>query len=77
MDSTILLVTLLAIAALVLLPRIVQRARFVRLVNKIPGPPAYPIIGTLFPLLLAPRGSKYDGGLKLLTLELPLALGPV
>jgi hypothetical protein len=32
-------------------------------VNKIPGPPAYPIVGTLLPLFLAPRGSKYDGDL--------------
>jgi hypothetical protein len=59
----IVLATLLAIAAMVLLPRIVRRARFVRLVNKIPGPPAYPIVGTTLPLLLAPRGSKYDGDL--------------
>jgi len=77
MDPTILLATLLAVAVLALLPRIVRRARFVRLVNKIPGPPAYPIVGTLLPLLLAPRGSKYDGDLELLTLELPLALHPV
>jgi len=46
-------------------------------VNKIPGPPAYPIVGTLLPLLLAPRNSKYDVDLELLTLELPLALDPV
>ena len=77
MDPTILLATLLAAAILALLPRIVRRARFVRLVNKIPGPPAYPIVGTLLPLLLAPRNSKYDGDLELLTLELPLALHPV
>jgi len=77
MDPTILLATLLAAAILALLPRIVRRARFVRLVNKIPGPPAYPIVGTLLPLLLAPRNSKYDGDLELLTMELPLALHPV
>jgi hypothetical protein len=63
MDSTILLATLLVLAALALLPRIVRRVRFVRLVDKIPGPPAYPIIGTVLPLLLAPRNSKYDGDL--------------
>ena len=77
MDPTILLATLLAVAVLALLPRIVRRARFVRLVNKIPGPPAYPIVGTLLPLLLAPRNSKYDGDLELLTVELPLVLDPV
>ena len=77
MDPTILLATLLAVAVLALLPPIVRRARFVRLVNKIPGPPAYPIVGTLLPLLLAPRNSKYDGDLELLTMELPLALHPV
>jgi len=77
MDPTILLATLLAVAVLALLPRIVRRARFVRLVNKIPGPPAYPIVGTLLPLVLAPRGSKYDGDLELLTVELPLALHSV
>jgi hypothetical protein len=61
MDPTIILAALLAIAALALLPRIIKRARVVRLVNKIPGPPSYPIVGTLLPLLLTPRGSKYDG----------------
>jgi hypothetical protein len=77
MNPTIVLVVLLAVAALALLPRIVRRARFVRLVNKIPGPPAYPIIGSLLPLLLAPRNSKYDGDLELLTLEVALELDPV
>ena len=77
MDPTIVLATLLILAAVTLLPRIVRRARFVRLVNKIPGPPSYPIVGSLLPLLLTPRSSKYDGDLKLLTLELPLALDPI
>ena len=77
MDPTIILAALLAVAVLALLPRIVRRARFVRLVNKIPGPPAYPIVGSLLPLLLAPRNSKYDGDLELLTLELRLAMDPV
>lgn len=77
MDPTILLVALLAIAAVALLPRIVRRVRFVRRVNKIPGPPSYPIIGTLLPMLLAPRNSKYDGDLELLTVELTSALDPV
>jgi hypothetical protein len=77
MDPAIVLAVLLAVAALALLPRIVRRMRFVRLVNKIPGPPAYPIIGSLLPLLLASRGSKYGGHLQLLTLVLPLALDPV
>jgi hypothetical protein len=77
MDPTIVLATLLAVVALALLPRIVRRVRFVRLVNKIPGPPAYPIIGSLLPLLLAPRNSKYKSDLEILTLELPLALDPV
>ena len=79
MDPTIVLATLLAVAALALLPRILRRVRFVRLVNKIPGPPAYPIIGTLLPLLLAPRSSKYDSNIELLlvTFELPLAMDPV
>ena len=77
MGITIVLAALLAVAALALIPRIVKRVRFVRLVNKIPGPPAYPIVGTLLPLLLAPRNSKYDVDLELLTLELPLALDPV
>ena len=77
MDPTIVLAALIAVAALALLPRIVRRVRFVRLVNKIPGPPAYPIVGTLLPLLLAPRNSKYDGDLEPSTLQLTLALDPV
>ena len=77
MDPTIILAALLAVAVLALLPRIVRRARFVRLVNKIPGPPAYPIVGSLLPLLLAPRNSKYGGDLELLTFELLFALDPV
>jgi len=77
MDPTIVLATLLALATLALLPRIVRRARFVRLVNKIPGPPSYPLVGSVLPYLLAPRSSKCDDGLKLLTFELPLALDPV
>jgi hypothetical protein len=76
MDPTIVLATLLAVVALALLPRIVRRVRFVRLVNKIPGPPAYPIIGSLLPLLLAPRNSKYDCDLELLSLELLLPQDP-
>jgi hypothetical protein len=77
MDITIVLGALLAVATMALIPRIVRRVRFVRLVNKIPGPPAYPFVGTLLPLLLAPRNSKYDADLKLLTFELPLVLDPV
>jgi len=77
MDPTIALVALFAVAAVALLPRIVRRMRFVRRVDKIPGPPAYPIVGTLLPLLLAPRNSKYDGDLQLLNVELTLALDPV
>jgi hypothetical protein len=55
----IILVTLIVIAALVLFPRIVRRVRFVRLVNKIPGPPSYPVVGSVLPYVLAPRSSKY------------------
>jgi len=75
MDPTIVLVALFAVAAMALLPRIVRRMRFVRRVDKIPGPPAYPIVGTLLPLLLAPRNSKYDGDLQLVTVELTLGPG--
>ena len=58
MDPTILLAALLVLAAVALFPHIVSRARFVRLVNKIPGPPAYPLVGSVLPYLLAPRSSK-------------------
>jgi hypothetical protein len=69
MDGTIALVTLIVVAAVVLFPRIVRRVRFVRLVNKIPGPPSYPLIGSVFDLLLQPRNSKYYREKRLLPLE--------
>jgi hypothetical protein len=54
-----LLSVLLILGALVLLLRNAKRARLIRLVDKIPGPPSYPFVGTELPMALAPRSSKY------------------
>jgi hypothetical protein len=76
MNTTILLATLSILAALVLFPHIVWRVRFARLVNKIPGPAPYPLVGSVLHLLLAPRNSKCNGHLKLFPLGLPFAMDP-
>jgi hypothetical protein len=53
----LLLSVLLILAAVVLLLRNAKRARLIRLVEKIPGPPSYPLVGTELPVLLTPRNS--------------------
>jgi hypothetical protein len=52
----LLLSGLVALAALFLFSR--KRARFIRLVDRIPGPPCYPFVGTELPFVLARRNSK-------------------
>jgi hypothetical protein len=61
MDSvTLLLVAALFVVSFLFLFRQgVKRARFVSLVNKLPGPPAYPIIGNSLDLVVA-RNRKYE-----------------
>jgi hypothetical protein len=76
MDTTILIATLSILAALVLFPHVVWRVRFARLVNKVLGPASYPLVGSVLPLLLAPRNSKYNGHLKIFPLGLPFAMDP-
>jgi hypothetical protein len=53
----LLLSGLVALAALFLFSR--KRARSNRLVDKIPGPPSYPFVGTELAFVLAGRKSKY------------------
>ncbi|PNF35384.1 Cytochrome P450 4C1 [Cryptotermes secundus] len=55
----LLLSVLLILAPLVLLLRNAKRARLIRLVDKIPGPPSYPFVGSELSLLLAPRNKQW------------------
>jgi hypothetical protein len=54
----LLLSVLLILAALVLFLRNAKRASVIRLVDKIPGPPSYPLVGSELPMVLAQRNSK-------------------
>jgi hypothetical protein len=56
--TTLLLVALFILAALILFPRNVKRARFIRLVDKLPGPPSWLFVGSELPVMLAPRNSE-------------------
>jgi len=53
--TTLLLFVVIFTAALLLFPRNANRARIVRLVDRLPGPPSYPIVGSLLPYILAHR----------------------
>ncbi|XP_069699694.1 cytochrome P450 4C1-like isoform X2 [Periplaneta americana] len=54
-DTVSVLLGLLTAVTLLLVLRRSYRSRLVRLVNRLPGPPAYPIVGTMLPFILAPR----------------------
>jgi hypothetical protein len=61
---TLLLSTaLFLVAFLFLLRQGLKRARFVSLVNKLPGPPAYPIIGNSLDMVV-PRNRKYETSVR-------------
>jgi hypothetical protein len=57
MDAATLLLSLglLITAALLIFTRNTARARIKRLINLLPGPPAYPIVGSFLPYILLDR----------------------
>ncbi|XP_069699699.1 cytochrome P450 4C1-like [Periplaneta americana] len=55
----ILTVVLSLIGVLYILPRTGKKAQFLRMIEQIPGPKAYPIIGTALPLLVIKRNEIY------------------
>jgi hypothetical protein len=61
MESVTLLLgaAMLVVSLLFLFRQRAKRAQFVSLVNKLPGPPAYPIIGNSLDLVV-PRNRKYE-----------------
>jgi hypothetical protein len=57
---TLFLLVVIIAASVILFLRDPKRTRFVQLTEKLPGPFAYPIVGTALPFILASRHSKYD-----------------
>jgi hypothetical protein len=49
---------LLLLGTLFLRSQSSKRAQFIRMMEQIPGPPSYPIIGTVFPHLWVKRNGK-------------------
>ena len=59
--TTLLLLSAIFIAAFLFLSsRDPKRLRLMKLAGKLPGPTAYPIVGTSLPFMLAPRHSEYS-----------------
>jgi hypothetical protein len=57
----VLLVSAVTVAAfLFVFSRDPKRARFVHLVEKLPGPFRYPVFGTVLPFLFVSRHSEYN-----------------
>jgi hypothetical protein len=60
MEAMTLLLFVVVTASMFLFLRDPKRARFVRLIEKLPGPFAYPLFGTALPFMFTPRHSEYD-----------------
>lgn len=58
--TTLLLFVVVTAASMLLFFRDPRRARMVRLIEKLPGPFAFPMFGTALPFILASRNSAYD-----------------
>jgi len=59
--TTLLLLSAVIIAAFLFLSsRDPRRLRLIKLAEKLPGPTAYPIVGTSLPFMLVPRHSEYN-----------------
>jgi hypothetical protein len=57
----VVLVAVVAVAAfLFVFSRDPKRARFVHLIEKLPGPFRYPVFGTVLPFLFVSRHSEYS-----------------
>jgi hypothetical protein len=59
--TTLLLLSAVVIAAFLFLSaRDPKKIRLMKLAEKLPGPTAYPIVGTALPFMLVPRHSEYN-----------------
>lgn len=54
------IVCIILIAILYKFPSFYQNYKHAQKINKIPGPPRYPIIGSMLPFLLVPRHKRFE-----------------
>ncbi|PNF27072.1 Cytochrome P450 4C1, partial [Cryptotermes secundus] len=65
----------LLLGTLFLYSRTSKRERFIRMVDQIPGPRSYPILGTVLPFLFTKRQDLFKVSQKLINENLPLFRG--